>query len=161
MVCICIFYGVTVQTLELRKSRTRCRTRLKALYFQHGRKNSQQCWEFLRPFARSLSNHRLPFNLLLNNRTSAVRALNFISFTIFSHFQVNTVVFDKTGTLTHGSPVVVKTALFVKPAQCSLEMLLAVTGTAENHSEHPIGLAITNYAKQVGLPFTSCVQNSI
>ena len=53
-----------------------------------------------------------------------------------------------------------KTALFVKPAQCSLEMLLAVTGTAENHSEHPIGLAITNYAKQVGLPFTSCVQNS-
>lgn len=122
---------------------------------------AQQCWELLRPFARSLSNHRLPFNLLLNNRTSAVRALNFISFTIFSHFQVNTVVFDKTGTLTHGSPVVVKTALFVKPAQCSLEMLLAVTGTAENHSEHPIGLAITNYAKQVGLPFTSCVQNSI
>ena len=45
-----------------------------------------------------------------------------------------------------------KTALFVKPAQCSLEVLLAVTGTAENHSEHPIGLAITNYAKQVGLP---------
>lgn len=30
-------------------------------------------------------------------------------------------------------------------------MLLAVTGTAENHSEHPIGLAITSYAKQVGL----------
>lgn len=62
--------------------------------------------------------------------------------------KVNAVVFDKTGTLTHGSPEVVKTALFVKPAQCSLEMLLAVTGTAENHSEHPIGMAITNYAKQ-------------
>ena len=59
-------------------------------------------------------------------------------------------MFDKTGTLTHGSPMVVKTALFVKPAQCSMEMLLAVTGTAENHSEHPIGLAITNYAKKVG-----------
>ena len=58
-------------------------------------------------------------------------------------------MFDKTGTLTHGSPIVVKTALFVKPAQCSTEMLLAVTGTAENHSEHPIGLAITNYAKKV------------
>ena len=65
------------------------------------------------------------------------------------YLQVNAVVFDKTGTLTHGSPEVVKTALFVKPAQCSLEMLLAVTGTAENHSEHPIGMAITNYAKQV------------
>ncbi|XP_022797109.1 copper-transporting ATPase 1-like isoform X2 [Stylophora pistillata] len=62
--------------------------------------------------------------------------------------KVNAVVFDKTGTLTHGSPEVVKTALFVKPAQCSLEMLLALTGTAENHSEHPIGVAITNYAKQ-------------
>ena len=61
-------------------------------------------------------------------------------------------VFDKTGTLTHGSPEVVKTALFFKPALCSLEMLLAVAGTAENHSEHPIGLAITNYAKQVGEP---------
>lgn len=68
---------------------------------------------------------------------------------IVQYLQVNAVVFDKTGTLTHGSPEVVKTALFVKPAQCSLEMLLAVTGTAENHSEHPIGLAITNYAKQV------------
>lgn len=62
---------------------------------------------------------------------------------------MNAVVFDKTGTLTHGSPEVVKTALFVKPAQCSVEMLLALTGTAENHSEHPIGVAITNYAKQV------------
>ncbi|KAK2563148.1 Copper-transporting ATPase 1 [Acropora cervicornis] len=62
--------------------------------------------------------------------------------------KVNAVVFDKTGTLTHGSPVVVKTALFVKPSECSVEMLLALTGTAENHSEHPIGLAITNYAKQ-------------
>lgn len=59
-------------------------------------------------------------------------------------------MFDRTGTLTHGSPMVVKTALFVKPAQCSMEMFLAVTGTAENHSEHPIGLAITNYAKKVG-----------
>ena len=68
-------------------------------------------------------------------------------------------VFDKTGTLTHGSPEVVKTALFVKPAQCSLEMLLAVTGSAENHSEHPIGLALTNYAKQVRVPYgTLCPQ---
>ena len=62
---------------------------------------------------------------------------------------MNAVVLDKTGTLTPGSPEVVKTALFVKPAQCSVEMLLALTGTAENHSEHPIGVAITNYAKQV------------
>lgn len=32
-------------------------------------------------------------------------------------------------------------------------MLLALTGTAENHSEHPIGVAITNYAKQVQLEY--------
>ena len=62
-------------------------------------------------------------------------------------------VFDKTGTLTHGSPIVVKTCLFVKPSQCGIEMLLALTGTAENHSEHPIGLAITNYASRWVLKF--------
>ena len=82
----------------------------------------------------------------LNGRRDQCELANVVIF----FFKVNAVVFDKTGTLTHGSPVVVKTALFVKPSECSVEMLLALTGTAENHSEHPIGLAITNYAKQVG-----------
>lgn len=59
------------------------------------------------------------------------------------------VVFDKTGTITHGTPEVIKTALFVSPDVCSLPLLLAVAGTAENNSEHPLGVAVTKYAKKV------------
>lgn len=58
-------------------------------------------------------------------------------------------MFDKTGTLTHGRPSVMKTALFVAPETCSLRLLLAVAGTAEANSEHPIASAITSYAKEV------------
>ncbi|XP_028392440.1 copper-transporting ATPase 2-like isoform X2 [Dendronephthya gigantea] len=63
--------------------------------------------------------------------------------------KVSTVVFDKTGTLTHGRPSVMKTALFVAPEVCSLRELLAVAGTAEANSEHPIASAITTYAKEI------------
>ncbi|CAB4000640.1 Copper-transporting ATPase 2 [Paramuricea clavata] len=63
--------------------------------------------------------------------------------------KVSTVVFDKTGTLTHGRPSVMKTALFVEPDVCTVRQLLAVAGTAEANSEHPIASAITTYAKEV------------
>lgn len=59
-------------------------------------------------------------------------------------------MFDKTGTLTHGRPSVMKTALFVEPDVCTVRQLLAVAGTAEASSEHPIASAITTYAKEVG-----------
>lgn len=62
--------------------------------------------------------------------------------------KVTAVVFDKTGTITHGTPEVIKTALFVNPEVCSLSLLLAVAGTAENNSEHPLGVAVTKYAKK-------------
>ncbi|XP_031553563.1 copper-transporting ATPase 1-like isoform X2 [Actinia tenebrosa] len=62
--------------------------------------------------------------------------------------KVTAVVFDKTGTITHGTPEVIKTALFVNPDVCSLPLLLAVAGTAENNSEHPLGVAVTKYAKK-------------
>ena len=58
-------------------------------------------------------------------------------------------MFDKTGTLTHGRPSVMKTALFVEPGVCTVRELLAVAGTAEANSEHPIASAITTYAKEV------------
>lgn len=63
--------------------------------------------------------------------------------------KISTVVFDKTGTLTHGRPSVMKTALFVEPEVCTLRMFLAVSGTAEANSEHPIASAITSYAKEI------------
>lgn len=63
--------------------------------------------------------------------------------------QIKAVVFDKTGTITHGKPVVTQTKLFIPSDVCSLHAFLSVVGTAESSSEHPIGLAISQNAKEV------------
>ncbi|XP_070572985.1 copper-transporting ATPase 2-like isoform X2 [Ptychodera flava] len=63
--------------------------------------------------------------------------------------KLKTVIFDKTGTITHGVPKVMRTAIFVEPSVCNEDELLAIAGTAEAHSEHPIGLAITRHAKEM------------
>ena len=57
-------------------------------------------------------------------------------------------MFDKTGTITHGKPTVTKTNLFVPTDICTVRLFLAVAGTAESSSEHPIGVAICNHAKE-------------
>eukprot|EP00794_Sanderia_malayensis_P006913 gene6913-7690_t len=63
--------------------------------------------------------------------------------------KVKAVVFDKTGTITHGKAVVTQTKLFVESTVCSLRPFLAIVGSAESSSEHPIGVAITQYAKKI------------
>ena len=63
--------------------------------------------------------------------------------------QIKSVVFDKTGTITHGKPVVTQTKLFIPSDVCSLQAFLSIVGTAESSSEHPIGLAISQNAKEV------------
>lgn len=58
-------------------------------------------------------------------------------------------IFDKTGTLTHGKPTVTKAILFVSEAICSYQLFGALVGVAEKNSEHPLGVAVTKFAKTV------------
>ncbi|KAM4621281.1 copper-transporting ATPase 1 [Polymixia lowei] len=62
--------------------------------------------------------------------------------------KVQLVVFDKTGTITYGAPKVVQFKIVVEGNKVPRSRLLAVVGTAENNSEHPLGAAITKYCKQ-------------
>uniref|UniRef100_A0A3P9H320 P-type Cu(+) transporter n=1 Tax=Oryzias latipes TaxID=8090 RepID=A0A3P9H320_ORYLA len=62
--------------------------------------------------------------------------------------KVQAVVFDKTGTITYGAPKVVQVKTVVEGNKMPLSRLLAIVGTAENNSEHPLGAAITKYCKQ-------------
>lgn len=59
---------------------------------------------------------------------------------------VNTVVLDKTGTLTHGRPTVTD----VVPFGLDRTDVLAVAGSVEQHSEHPLGQAISFFAQKEG-----------
>ncbi|CAI9590587.1 unnamed protein product [Staurois parvus] len=63
--------------------------------------------------------------------------------------KVRTVVFDKTGTITHGSPVVMQLKVLVESNRMPTNKLLAIVGTAESNSEHPLGSAVTKYCKEV------------
>ncbi|XP_008582520.1 PREDICTED: copper-transporting ATPase 1 isoform X2 [Galeopterus variegatus] len=62
--------------------------------------------------------------------------------------KVKVVVFDKTGTITHGTPVVNQVKVLVESNRISRKKILAIVGTAESNSEHPLGAAITKYCKQ-------------
>uniref|UniRef100_A0A8C6LRS4 P-type Cu(+) transporter n=1 Tax=Nothobranchius furzeri TaxID=105023 RepID=A0A8C6LRS4_NOTFU len=62
--------------------------------------------------------------------------------------KVQSVVFDKTGTITYGAPKVVQVKIVVEGNDMPRSRLLAIVGTAENNSEHPLGAAITRYCKQ-------------
>lgn len=68
----------------------------------------------------------------------------------YDFFQVKTVMFDKTGTLTYGVPRVMRVLLLGDPeATLPLKKFLALVGTAEASSEHPLGMAVTQYCKEV------------
>lgn len=62
--------------------------------------------------------------------------------------KIQSVVFDKTGTITYGAPKVVQVKMLAEGNRLPRSKLLAIVGTAENSSEHPLGAAITKYCKQ-------------
>lgn len=63
--------------------------------------------------------------------------------------KVKCFAFDKTGTITRGAPVLVYAGLMTHVKALTLNALMAIVGTAEASSEHPIAKAITDYAKQL------------
>ncbi|CAF1090663.1 unnamed protein product [Rotaria sordida] len=69
--------------------------------------------------------------------------------------KIRTIVFDKTGTITQGKPTVVDIRLFLpNDTYWTLKRMLAIAGTAESGSEHPLGKAIRTYCKD----FFDCEQ---
>ncbi|CAI9578482.1 unnamed protein product [Staurois parvus] len=62
--------------------------------------------------------------------------------------KINTVMFDKTGTITHGVPKVMRVLLLGDTSRIPLKRMLAVVGTAEASSEHPLGMAVVKYCKE-------------
>ncbi|XP_068812837.1 copper-transporting ATPase 1 isoform X2 [Struthio camelus] len=62
--------------------------------------------------------------------------------------KVKVVVFDKTGTITHGTPEVMQVKFLVESNRIPHNKMLAIVGTAESNSEHPLGVAITKYCKK-------------
>ena len=65
------------------------------------------------------------------------------------NYQIKAIVFDKTGTLTHGKPEVTHVMLFVAERVCPHQLFTAIVGLAERSSEHPLGMAITEFARKV------------
>ncbi|MBR6717334.1 MAG: cation-translocating P-type ATPase [Oscillospiraceae bacterium] len=67
--------------------------------------------------------------------------------------KTDTIAFDKTGTLTCGKLEVSEVAAF---GGMDPDTLLRLAASAESKSEHPLGKAITEYAKQKQIPLPPC-----
>src|ERR671916_2501752 len=66
--------------------------------------------------------------------------------------KVKTIVFDKTGTLTEGKPSVTNT---IALSGFSEDEILRLAAIAESGSEHPLGQAVVNGAKEKGIMVTN------
>ncbi|XP_063171430.1 copper-transporting ATPase 2 isoform X3 [Candoia aspera] len=76
-------------------------------------------------------------------------------------YKVKTVMFDKTGTLTYGVPRVIRVLLLGdREATLPLKKFHALVGTAEASSEHPLGMAVTQYCKkELGTEVLGCCKD--
>uniref|UniRef100_A0A4W6DFW8 Copper-transporting ATPase 2 n=1 Tax=Lates calcarifer TaxID=8187 RepID=A0A4W6DFW8_LATCA len=62
--------------------------------------------------------------------------------------KIGVVMFDKTGTITNGVPRVTRVLVLWEMARMPLRKILAVVGTAEASSEHPLGMAVAKHCKE-------------
>uniref|UniRef100_UPI0037E894B5 copper-transporting ATPase 2 n=1 Tax=Semicossyphus pulcher TaxID=241346 RepID=UPI0037E894B5 len=62
--------------------------------------------------------------------------------------KIRVVMFDKTGTITNGVPRVTRVLVLWEMARMPLRKILALVGTAEASSEHPLGMAVTKHCKE-------------
>uniref|UniRef100_A0A669QSE8 Copper-transporting ATPase 2 n=1 Tax=Phasianus colchicus TaxID=9054 RepID=A0A669QSE8_PHACC len=104
----------------------------------------------IQQLADKFSGYFVPFIIIISTVTLIVWiTIGFINFDIIQkHFPIKTVMFDKTGTITCGVPKVMRVLLLGDAAVLSLKKILAVVGTAEASSEHPLGVAVTKYCKE-------------
>ncbi|MGA7722121.1 MAG: heavy metal translocating P-type ATPase [Ignavibacteriaceae bacterium] len=77
--------------------------------------------------------------ILLKNAESLERA-----------HKIDTVVLDKTGTITTGKPIVTNIKTFLP--EFDEPKLIRIIASIENKSEHPLGQAIVDYAKEKNIP---------
>ncbi|XP_017295637.2 copper-transporting ATPase 2 [Kryptolebias marmoratus] len=61
--------------------------------------------------------------------------------------KISVVMFDKTGTITNGVPQVTRVLVLWDVARMPLRKVLALVGTAEASSEHPLGAAVAKYCR--------------
>uniref|UniRef100_A0A8C3RU20 Copper-transporting ATPase 1 n=1 Tax=Chelydra serpentina TaxID=8475 RepID=A0A8C3RU20_CHESE len=104
----------------------------------------------IQQFADKLSGYFVPFIVAVSVVTLfAWIVIGFVNFEIVeTYFHVKVVVFDKTGTITHGTPEVMQVKILMEDNQMPRNKILAIVGTAESNSEHPLGTAITKYCKK-------------
>ncbi|XP_064879596.1 copper-transporting ATPase 2 isoform X2 [Oncorhynchus nerka] len=62
--------------------------------------------------------------------------------------KIGAVMFDKTGTITNGVPRVTRVLVLWERARLPLRKVLALVGTAEASSEHPLGMAVARHCKE-------------
>lgn len=67
--------------------------------------------------------------------------------------KLNVIVFDKTGTITEGKP---KVSDFLKVSRLGEENILMLAASAENNSEHFLGKAIVDYAREQAVDIMEC-----
>lgn len=67
-------------------------------------------------------------------------------------------MFDKTGTITNGVPKVTRVLVLWEMARLPLRKILALVGTAEASSEHPLGLAVAAHCRQVRMDLQTCAK---